>query len=340
MTTSATTSAETRDRKWIKRRIDELDPLVDYEEIWRLTSLYNINDFQLHWFYAVTFPYFLVAVRGAESVYRGGQGKMDRHATKRVDDTVDHMMVWWEHGPRSPATRKSVEMINKLHAHWARQYPGHFSFAEDYVNTLCYEATSMHVLQRSLGLPGYNEKQKVAAHRFWSEMAHLFTLEDGRALSEVAAMPESFEAMEAFRRDYDAQPWPDNPAGRAASASFVEHFATRWFPRPLRFLGRALVTSFYDENVQRVQAIAPPAPPLRGVARQIIKVLILLTEHVRPDDTESVPERRRRLVAEGGARSSTVDVAVHRAVNGGTGASSAAVQCPHAALVSLRADGS
>jgi hypothetical protein len=330
-------SADTRGRKWIKRRIDELDPLVDYEEIWRLTSLYNVNDFQFHWFYALTFPYFLVTVRGAESVYRDGKGKMDLQATKRVDDTVDHMVVWWEHGPHSPATRRSVEMINKLHAHWARQYPGYFSYAEDYVNTLCYEATSMHMLQRSLGLPGYNERQKIAAHRFWSEMADLFTVENGRPLTEVATMPESFEAMEAFRHEYDAQPWPDNPAGQAATVSFVEHFATRWFPRPLRFFGRALVTSFYDENVQRVQAIAPPAPPLRWVARNLIKVLILLTERVRPDDRESVPDRRRRLVDEKGTPPSTVDVAVHRAINGRTVGSSAPTQCPHAALAPVAA---
>ncbi|WP_409332931.1 hypothetical protein [Trujillonella humicola] len=333
MTTTTPAPNQHRSRKWIKRRIDELDPEVDYVEIWRLTSLYNLNDFQFHWFYAITFPYFLVTVRGAESVYRDGAGKMDLQGTKRVDDTVDHMMVWWEHGPHSPATAKSVEMINKLHTHWARQYPGYFSYAEDYVNTLCYEATSMHLLQRSLGLPGYHEKQQVAAHRFWSEMAHLFTVEDGRPLPEVAAMPDSFDAMVEFRRQYDAQPWPDNPAGRAATASFVEHFATRWFPRPLHFFGRALVTSFFDENIQRLQAIAPPAPPLRWVARNLIKVLILMTEHVRPDDRETFPDRRRRLVAEKSARPSTVDVAVHRAIGRIDGGSAA--QCPHAALAGV-----
>lgn len=330
-----TTAVPVRGRKWIKGRIDELDPEVDYEEIWSLTSLYNVDDFQYHWFYAVTFPYFLVTQRGADSVYRQGTGKMERQATKRVHDTVDHMLVWWEHGPHSPATRASVQMINKLHAHWAKQYPGYFSYPEDYVNTLCYEATAMHLLQRSLGLPGYNKKQQVAAHRFWSEMGALFTLEDGRVLTDVVDMPTSFDAMVAFRHDYDAQPWPENPAGEAAAVSFVEHFATTWFPRPLRPFGRALVTSFYEPAIMRVCKVPPPRPALRWLARRVLKTLILLTEHVRPDDRETVTDRRRRKVTEKGAPPSIVDVSVHRAVgrtgSGIEGTVPASV-CPHAAV--------
>ena len=36
-------------------------------------------------------------------------------------------MQWLEHGPDVPAAKKSVGMINKYHAHFARSFPGGLS---------------------------------------------------------------------------------------------------------------------------------------------------------------------------------------------------------------------
>lgn len=313
----------TRPRRWIRDRLAELDPETDWLEIWQLSSLYGKNDFQFHWFYAVTFPYFLITERGAETVYRDGAGKLDRQSTKRVDDTVDHMVVWWEHGPDAPQTRQSVHMINQMHAHWARTYPGNFSFEEDYVNTLCYEAASMHRVMRSLGLPGYSEKQQRASHRFWSRMAPLFLLEDG---SPVTGFPEDFAGCVAFLEEYENRPWPVSEAGTRAAASIVEHFATRWFPAPLRPFGRALVTSFYGEAILRVHRVPRPSRPLRAAARTLMRTLMWLGENVLPDGDESFPQRRRRLAAEGAVTPSAVETAIDRVVAPRPGGG-----CPHAA---------
>ena len=308
---TAPSAADTSSRKWIKKRLAELDPATDWAEIWSLSSLYNQNDFQLHWYYAVTFPFFLITEWGTDAVYRNGTGKLDKQSTKRVEDTVDHMMVWWEHGPYAPETKQSVEMINKLHAHWATRYPGNFTDNDDYLHTLCYEAAGMHRLQRSLGLPGFNEAQKVAAQRFWSAITPLFVVEDG---TPVTGFPDDFDGIEAFLDEYINRPWPTLEKGQLATESIINHFATRWFPKPLRPFGRALVTSFYCDQIMRVHQIQTPSAPLRWAARRLIKTMIWLTDNVFPDTKETFPDRRRRLVAEKGARPSTVDTAVNRIV--------------------------
>ena len=42
----------TKPRRWIAAEIERLDPVTDYEAIWRLTSSYGLNDFALNLFYA------------------------------------------------------------------------------------------------------------------------------------------------------------------------------------------------------------------------------------------------------------------------------------------------
>ncbi|WP_215453066.1 hypothetical protein [Streptomyces sp. ATCC 21386] len=69
-----------------------------------------------------------------------------------------------------PQTKKSVEDINKLHAFHAKRYPGNLAHQDDYVYTLAFSAASLHRFNLKLGLPGYTEKQKIAAHHFWREM--------------------------------------------------------------------------------------------------------------------------------------------------------------------------
>ena len=37
-----------RSRRWIAQEIERLDPEVDYEAIWRLTSTYGLDDFAVN----------------------------------------------------------------------------------------------------------------------------------------------------------------------------------------------------------------------------------------------------------------------------------------------------
>ena len=116
-----------RSRRWIAQEIERLDPEVDYEAIWRLTSTYGLDDFAVNLVYAHLFPHFVIPMHGSETVYRGGDGKVVERATQRVEDTFRHNLTWWTYGPSHERTQASVANINRLHAHYARKYPGNFA---------------------------------------------------------------------------------------------------------------------------------------------------------------------------------------------------------------------
>ncbi len=196
------------DRKWIRRRIEQLDPYADYVEIWALSYIYNTSDFELHWAYTLSNSHLGLTLWGADAAYREGTGAMIVQAESRTANTNDHLLLWSEHGPESPVTQQAIDIVNKYHVKWAKSYPGAFSHTEDYVYLFSDAATADDSLRRSLGLPGWSEKQKIAAHRFWCGIADLFTIESGETLTDVEPMPKDFDAMAEYARHTRNGPGP------------------------------------------------------------------------------------------------------------------------------------
>ncbi|NWJ72710.1 DUF2236 domain-containing protein [Pseudonocardia sp. ICBG1122] len=301
-------------RRWIRARLAMLDPERDTTEIVRLSTLYGAGALQMHWFYAVSTPAAGIAPHVLDAVWREGAGDYNVRPTARKDDSVDHLLQWFEHGADAAATVKSIEIVNNYHARHARRYPTGFDRVEDYTYILCLNATAVDSSVRSLGLPGFDATQRRAAHLFWSRLATRFTLPDGTSVTELERFPDSYDAMLDYVEQYQRRPWPVHEPGHLSTTAAIEHFADTWFPRPLRFFGRALVTSFMSPHVLRAHAIDAPPTALSVVARMSMRVMMLAAERLLPDPEESYPDRRRRLAAAGTAPASAVDVAVHRAI--------------------------
>jgi len=278
----------THRRRWIAQEIDRLDPDTDYEAIWRLTSSYGLNEFALNLVYAHLFPHFYVPEHGAEPLWDHGGGKVIERATQRVEDTVRNNLIWWFYGPSHPKTRKSVESVNKLHAYHAKRYPGNFAHQDDYVYTLAFSAASLHRLNRKLGLPGYTDKQKVAAHRFWQAMADLFVDEHGNRIMDF---PPDWDSMIAFLDEFENRSWPRNRTGEMVTHAILDQFAHRFFPRPLHGLARALVVSTYHPTCWRVHNIKVPHPALRLLLRRLTGLGLRLQRLLFPDPTLSYQEK-------------------------------------------------
>ncbi|MDQ1105641.1 oxygenase MpaB family protein [Nocardioides zeae] len=307
---TATTSP--KGRKWIDRRIAQLDPSTDFAEIVRLSTLYRVNPLQLAWFYAVGTPAAGIAPAVTDAVWRHGEGTYNTQPNLRRDDSVDHLMMWFEHGPADAVTTASVGMVNKYHAHFARDFPQGFASPEDYVYILCLNATFFHSTARRLGMPGFSEAQQRATWEFWSRLAAHFTVATtGRPALDATAFPGDFDQMVQLVEDYQARPWPVHRPGHLSTTSAIENFARTWFPRPLRPFGRALVTTFLSPHVRRAHSIEPPAPPYALAARAFMWVGIVASTYVLPDPRDSILDRRRRASAST-ASGSGVDVAAHR----------------------------
>lgn len=274
--------------KWIERKMEDLDPEVDYEEIWRLATAYRISEFQMNFFYAYIFAHFVATPQGARTVVRGGTGKILHRQDKRFSDTSRQMLTWWENGPSSAETKRAVAGLNKLHAHYAKQFPGDFSHNDDYIYGLCLEAAAFHRFRLQVGLPGYDSKSQIAAYRFWRDMVPLFTAEGG---VELTGWPEDFQGILEFLTEYESRPQPHTDDGPVAVEALIGQFAARYFPRPLRGMARTMVIAMYPEHILNILRLKPAHPLSVRAVRAMLKAMILLSERVLPDPRETISER-------------------------------------------------
>jgi hypothetical protein len=279
-----------RGYKWIAAEIERLDPETDYERIWALSATYWVDEFMMSFLYSVSFPNFMMPANGGRAVGRQGTGPLLTSPDKRQVDTVHHFWTWFEHGPSSTHTRASVAEVNAMHQGISRRYPGDFAHNDDFVYTLCYLGAGYHRIRVQVGLPGYTAKQQVATHRHWRAMAALFWTENG----EVTEFPADFDAMVAFLDEWESRHTEWTPEGSACTRAVIEQFAGRWFPRPLRFVGRAMLCSFYGEPIRRVHRVAAPNRATVAVMRAGLRGYVTAKERVLPDPRASTPDRHRR----------------------------------------------
>ncbi|KAL1873174.1 hypothetical protein Daus18300_003993 [Diaporthe australafricana] len=265
---------------WISKAIDTLDPETDYELIWRLTSSYHLSDFANYLVYSLTFPNFIVNPNGAEVVWRADGGKVVHKAADRIERTESYNMTWWYYGPSDRLCREAVERINQLHAGLARRYPGRFSHNDDYIYTLAFSAILMHRLRLRLGLSGFGDKQKVAAHHFWRDMAPLFIVEGRGAVEDY---PDSFEGCVAFCEAYESTPRPYDERARYIGISIFNLFAYRYFPPGLRWLGFEFPRALSLPTTLRAFRMEPTNPLLAAVIVFIVKMVFLVSEALLPD---------------------------------------------------------
>ncbi|MEC3853899.1 oxygenase MpaB family protein [Paenarthrobacter ureafaciens] len=282
----------TKPRKWIREELARLDPHQDYERIIALNTSYHMTDFLLDYVYAFTFPNFIAPQHGSETVLRGGTGKIYKNPNKRMDDTSRHMLIWWENGPSSPLTRRSVESVNRLHEHWAKTYPDNFSHTEDYVYTLCYEAAFMHRMRLRLGLSGFDEGTQTAAIEFWSRMALLFR--NAGTGEPITEFPTTFQGVMDYMDWYEGRDLGANPHGADVIERMLTPFAERHFPKPLHPIARALVLGIYPPHILRSHGIKKPSPLTQRFARSFLRFGLVMSEKYAADPEETIGERHRR----------------------------------------------
>jgi hypothetical protein len=249
------------------------------------------------------------------------------------------MVLWLEHGGEAPASAASVDMVNRMHRHYAKEYRAGFADVDDYIYILCLNATAVNSSIESLGIPGFDDKQKTPVHFLWSRLAeHFEHVVEGRPVTELQPFPADHDAMVGYVEDYQARPWPVHARRHAAPTSMIEHFAATQVPRATRQFGRALVTAFLAPTVLRVHSIEAPGMVMRALARKAMKAHILISSMLR-DPEESYSDRQRRLAATGRTEPSVVDSVVHRKIGRSISPSlapefgGAASLCPHLATL-------
>ena len=201
--------------------------------------------------------------------------------------------MWWFHGPSHPRTRQSVASINKLHAYHARRHPGTFAAQEDYVFTLAFSAASLHRFNLKVGLPGYTEKQKIAAHLFWKHMADLFVDEHGQTRS--SASPTTGTPSSLSSRNSRAGRGHPATEGEMVTKAIMDQFAFRFFPGPLHGFGRALAASTLHPNCWATHQVEVPPAVLRRILLRAAGLLIRTGQVLAPDPEQAYYEELASL---------------------------------------------
>lgn len=289
--------------RWIRERIEKLDPVRDYAEIVKLSTLFRMNQFMGNWVFAVTMPRFTIGP-SASAIARDGKGKLLVKHDRRIDDTTNHFLVWAEHGPESPQTLRSTEIINALHVKWAKEYPAEFEDPDLWLYVIAWEVCGPTSLLMSLGLPGPSEKEQIALSLFGQKLAELFIYIDGRPFSQVYPIPTSYDEWVAYVHKYESRPWTRNSDTVVCANNVLDNFE-KSFPRPLRAFGRALATSFWYEHMFSCNGIKPPGRVIRWAARTFMKGMVSIG-NLMPDPKESFPEKLRRESATTGKPLNTV----------------------------------
>ena len=284
--------------RWIKRRVETLDPQRDYTEIVKLTTLFHVNDFFVDW----AFTHIMCRAttgHSAKAITREGTGKLLNKTDNRFDDTSHHFMVWNEWGPGSPQAARSVDIINALHAKYQKIYPSAFDDQPLWAYVIAWEVAGIAILAREyLGLPELDDKVKEARAVWGRKLSESFIHSDGRPLSEVMPALETFEDFIDFVHEYESQPWTPDPNSTACANAVLDKYAERHkrLPRPL---ARALVTTFWHDGQFECNGIERPTWFWREAAKNYMRA-VMLGLALRPSPKESMVEKMLRVAAERG----------------------------------------
>lgn len=292
-------------KKWIAQRIAALDPDKDYDEIWKLMSAYRPNDFFMNLVYTITFPHFFVREHDARPLFDHGQGKILSRPDARSDDTSWKMQVWWHYGSSHEKTRKNVESINRLHEHYAKQFPDSFKYHSSYMYTLCYECAGMHRLFLRIGLPGYSKKEQRAAVNYWRRMTGLFR--NAATGEQIEGFPEDFDGVMAYMDRFEQEGMAEAPheIGRIGARAILSQFEKRYFPRWLHGVVRAWIISLYPPHVLYAYELKPPPRLIVNLFRRATAMLFMFGERFAPDPTDTFEERRQAQLAKNRGRDQT-----------------------------------
>ena len=204
---------------WL-RRIEQLDPVADHEQIYAITSR---HEFPWDLSQALSFALFRTYAVPSIGVLLHETGEFTERTQKRYDDTaliLDHI---GEHGVGSEAGRQALRRMNQMHAMYDISN-------EDLRYVLC---TFVAVPIRWLDDHGWRpmcEAEKVASARYYAELGRHMGIKD---------IPGSWREFGAAMDDYEREHFAFDPRSREVADATLALMAT--FPPNGRAPARAVI---------------------------------------------------------------------------------------------------
>jgi hypothetical protein len=261
-----------RDRfRWL-RRIDQLDPVRDHQEIYRISA-----GFEFPWDYhrALDLALFRTYCVPSISALLEDTGEFRDRPQKRYDDTMLLMGELAEHGYDSPRGREALRVVNRQHG----RYPISQEDLRYVLSTFVYEPVDW--LDR-FGWRPLSEREKLAAFHFYREVGARMGIRD---------IPTDYEAFRRFKGDYEAAAFRYADSNRAIGR-YTLGLLTSWYPRPVRPAVDLAVRGLLEPAVLAAFGLEPAPPWVSAAERAGLRTRARAVRALMP------PRSRSRLAAD------------------------------------------
>ena len=236
----------------VRRRMSRLDPMVDADEIARLSLV------TLHGRSPIVYALFTVAFLKqvavpdmARTLHRRGTGDIVRATLRRNDDTIVFFGNLLDHGPGSETGRAWIARLNHIHSHFPLRN-------QDMLYTLSTLALDPHDITSTLGESPFGPTELEAHWRFWRAVALGQHVED---------LPTSREEIAAWAADFERREFAPTDDGRRIAEALVRAFGERCLPRAVRHLDAKIISSLCPPRLREVHDLPEPSAMVSAVVR-------------------------------------------------------------------------
>jgi hypothetical protein len=118
-------------------------------------------------------------------------------------------------------------------------------------------------------------------------MSELFVDEHS---GKILGFPPDWDSLIAYIEDFESRPWPSTESGAMVTQAVLDQFAYRWFPAPLRGLGRAMAASTLHPNCWKTHKVAVPGPVARRILLRATGLMIRFGQLAVPDPDKTYYE--------------------------------------------------
>lgn len=258
-----------KDRYANLRRIEQLDPAVDFDEIFGLVTQYEFP-----WEYVQGTSIAFMRDYGVPSISAllDRTGEFEHRGQKRYDDTI---LLGYEatvETLESARGRDAIRRLNRIH--------GRYDIPNDEFAYVL--ATTVVGPKRFIDAYGWRP-----LHPHEIEAMHKVTTRFGELMG-IKGLPASYEGYEELLDSYEAERFAFSPANRRVAEASIRIVAN-WYPRPVRPLVRRVSIAMLDDPL--VEALGLPRQPrwLGGLLYTALRVRALALRLVLPPRPESRP---------------------------------------------------
>jgi hypothetical protein len=196
---------------WL-RRIEALDPHVDYAEIYRIMVA---HEFPWDMNQALSFALFRTYAVPSIGRLLHHTGEFETRPQKRYDDTVLILDAILEHGIASEAGRVALRRMNRMH--------GAHDIANDDLRYVLatFVVVPARWMQR-FGWRPFSESERVASVNYYRDLGRHMGIRD---------IPVTFQEFATYLDVYEAEHFAFDPGGRAVADATLDLMATFPFNR-------------------------------------------------------------------------------------------------------------